>query len=88
MIEARDFLDAARAQGIDFFTGVPCSFLTPLMNAVITDPATRYVGATSEGEAVAIAAGGWLAWVGNIPLALALCRRMTTISGLVYVGLT
>ena len=61
MIEARDFLDAARAQGIDFFTGVPCSFLTPLMNAVITDPATRYVGATSEGEAVAIAAGGWLA---------------------------
>lgn len=25
---------------------------------------------------------------GNIPLALALCRRMTTFSGLVYVGLT
>ena len=61
MIEAADFLDSARAQGIDFFTGVPCSFLTPLMNAAISDPATRYVGATSEGEAVAIAAGAWLA---------------------------
>lgn len=61
MIEASDFLSAATRQGIDFFTGVPCSFLTPLMNAVIADPAARYVGATSEGEAVAIAAGAWLA---------------------------
>jgi phosphonopyruvate decarboxylase len=61
MIEAGDFLAAAREQGIDFFTGVPCSFLTPLMNAAISDRATRYVGATSEGEAVAIAAGAWLA---------------------------
>jgi phosphonopyruvate decarboxylase len=61
MIEADDFLSGAKRQGIDFFTGVPCSFLTPLMNAVISDPAARYVGATSEGEAVAIAAGAWLA---------------------------
>ncbi|WP_417766914.1 phosphonopyruvate decarboxylase [Stappia sp.] len=61
MIEADDFLAGARRQGIDFFTGVPCSFLTPLMNAVISDPGARYVGATSEGEAVAIAAGAWLA---------------------------
>lgn len=61
MIEADDFLAGAKRQGIDFFTGVPCSFLTPLMNAVISDPGARYVGATSEGEAVAIAAGAWLA---------------------------
>ncbi|SDU33886.1 phosphonopyruvate decarboxylase [Stappia sp. ES.058] len=61
MIEATQFLDAARRQGIDFFTGVPCSFLTPLMNAAISDARTCYVGATSEGEAVAIAAGAWLA---------------------------
>lgn len=61
MIEAEDFIDEAAKAGFDFFCGVPCSFLTPLMNAVITSPATRYVGATSEGEAVAIAAGAWLA---------------------------
>ncbi|WP_249690764.1 phosphonopyruvate decarboxylase [Stappia sp. WLB 29] len=61
MIEAGDFLSAAKRQGIDFFTGVPCSFLTPLMNAVISDRTARYVGATSEGEAVAIAAGAWCA---------------------------
>lgn len=61
MIEAGDFLEAAKRQGLDFFTGVPCSFLTPLMNAVISDRTARYVGATSEGEAVAIAAGAWCA---------------------------
>lgn len=61
MIEADDFIAKAAGAGIDFFTGVPCSFLTPLMNAVIASPNARYVGATSEGEAVAIAAGAWLA---------------------------
>ena len=61
MIEASEFLEAARERGFGFYTGVPCSFLTPLINRVISDPATQYVGATSEGEAVAIAAGAWLA---------------------------
>jgi phosphonopyruvate decarboxylase len=61
MIEADDFLVPARARGFDFYTGVPCSFLTPIINRVIGDPAIEYVGATSEGEAVAIAAGAWLA---------------------------
>ena len=61
MIAAADFLEPARARGFDFYTGVPCSFLTPLINRVISDPLLHYVGATSEGEAVAIAAGAWLA---------------------------
>lgn len=61
MIDAADFLAQASNRGIAFWTGVPCSFLTPLMNAVISGEGTRYVGATSEGEAVAIAAGAWLA---------------------------
>ena len=61
MIEADDFLGPARQKGFDFYTGVPCSYLTPLINRVINDPANRYVGAASEGEAVAIAAGAWLA---------------------------
>ncbi|MGE4217911.1 MAG: phosphonopyruvate decarboxylase [Alphaproteobacteria bacterium] len=66
MIQAQDFLEAARGRGLDFFTGVPCSFLTPLINRVISDPATQYVGATSEGEAVAIASGAWLAGRGTV----------------------
>lgn len=59
MIVADDFLIPARARGYDFYTGVPCSFLKPIINAVISD--LDHVGATSEGEAVAIAAGAWLA---------------------------
>lgn len=61
MITARAFIDEATRQGFDFYTGVPCSFLNPLINGVLNDRALRYVGATSEGEAVAIAAGAWLA---------------------------
>ena len=61
MIEADVLLAAAARAGFDFYTGVPCSFLTPLINGVLSDPAIRYVGAASEGEAVAIAAGAWLA---------------------------
>ncbi len=61
MIAAGDFLEPARALGYDFYSGVPCSFLTPLINRVISDPQLHYVGAASEGEAVAIAAGAWLA---------------------------
>ena len=61
MITAAEFIDAARARGFDFWTGVPCSFLTPLINGVLSDPTLRYIGAASEGEAVAIAAGAWLA---------------------------
>ena len=61
MLDAPSFLQAARRNGTDFYTGVPCSFLTPLINRVASDPTLHYVGAASEGEAVAIAAGAWLA---------------------------
>jgi len=61
MITAAEFLAAATRHGFDFYTGVPCSFLTPLMNGVLSRPTLAYVGAASEGEAVAIAAGAWLA---------------------------
>jgi phosphonopyruvate decarboxylase len=61
MITADAFIAAASARGFDFYTGVPCSFLTPLINGVLSDRALAYVGAASEGEAVAIAAGAWLA---------------------------
>ncbi|MFQ5955487.1 MAG: phosphonopyruvate decarboxylase [Kiloniellales bacterium] len=61
MIGADDFLGPARRRGLDFYVGVPCSFLTPIINRVIDDPRLDYVAAASEGEAVAIAAGAWLA---------------------------
>ncbi len=60
MITAETFLRQAKFKGFDFFTGVPCSFLTPLINGVLNDSDTEYVAAASEGEAVAIAAGAWL----------------------------
>lgn len=61
MITADEFLVPAHERGFDFYTGVPCSFLTPIINRVISHPRLDYVGAASEGEAVAIAAGAWLA---------------------------
>ncbi|WP_316975661.1 phosphonopyruvate decarboxylase [Shumkonia mesophila] len=61
MIAADSFLTPARRRGFDFYTGVPCSFLTPVINRVISDVRLDYVAAASEGEAVAIAAGAWLA---------------------------
>jgi len=61
MIKADQFIEPAAARGYNFYTGVPCSFLTPFINRAITSNSTRYVGAASEGEAVAIAAGAWLA---------------------------
>ena len=47
MIHARDFVDAARARGFDWYAGVPCSFLTPFINFVIDDPALNYVSAAN-----------------------------------------
>lgn len=61
MIHAQTFLDQAAERGFDFYTGVPCSFLTPIINRVISDKGTEYIGAASEGEAVGIASGAWLA---------------------------
>jgi len=61
MIGADDFIEPARARGFDFYTGVPCSFLTPFINRAIGHPKLDYVAAASEGEAVGIAAGAWLA---------------------------
>ena len=61
MITADSFLSEAGRAGFDFYTGVPCSFLTPLINGVLSARDLAYVGAASEGEAVAIAAGAWLA---------------------------
>ena len=66
MISAQAFLGPAAERGFDFYSGVPCSFLTAIINRTIGDPSLDYVGAASEGEAVAIAAGAWLAGRGSV----------------------
>jgi phosphonopyruvate decarboxylase len=61
MIAAETFLDALEAHGFGPYLGVPCSFLTPFINAAIDSPRLRYLAANNEGEAVAMAAGAYLA---------------------------
>jgi phosphonopyruvate decarboxylase len=61
MINAEQFVRSAVSRGYDFWSGVPCSILTPLINYVIDAPNLQYIAAASEGEAVAIAIGGHLA---------------------------
>jgi len=61
METARHFTRLLKQAGFNFFSGVPCSFLTQVINQAIADPELDYVPATSEGEAIALAAGAWLA---------------------------
>lgn len=60
MIDASDFVDELVSGGIRYLTGVPCSFLTPLINESIARQDTRYLIASSEGDALSIASGLWL----------------------------
>ena len=66
MINTKMFGEELKKMGFHFFSGVPCSFLKNLINYAIND--CDYVAATNEGEAVAIAAGAYLA--GEKPVVL------------------
>ena len=57
MIEAKEFIEAARELGFVRYTGVPCSFLTPFINYVINDNALEYIASTNEGDALATTSG-------------------------------
>ena len=57
MIEAQQFVEAARARGFTWYAGVPCSYLTPFINYVLQDGALRYLSMANEGDAVAAMAG-------------------------------
>ena len=61
MISANFLINQLTKYGYSFFSGVPCSYLTSVINAVINSKKIKYIGATSEGEAVGIASGAWLA---------------------------
>ncbi len=68
MIPASYFVNALRARGFGLFCGVPCSYLTPLINTVITAQGIDYIGAANEGDAVAIAAGAEIGGVRGVVL--------------------
>ena len=57
MIDAKDFVEAARELGFAWYCGVPCSYLTPFINYVINDRSLNYVSAANEGDAIATACG-------------------------------
>jgi len=57
MINAENFIEAARECGFQRYTGVPCSYLTPFINYVINDDRLNYVSSANEGDALATAAG-------------------------------
>lgn len=61
MIAANKFLDCLTERGFGPYFGVPCSFLKPFINYVIGSPELEYLAANNEGEAIAIAAGVYLA---------------------------
>jgi len=61
MISANFLINQLAKHGFNFFSGVPCSYLTSVINGVINSKKIKYIGATSEGEAVGIASGAWLA---------------------------
>lgn len=60
MIEAAECLSILQSRGVGLFSGVPCSYLTPLINEVIDAPAAQYLNAVNEGDAVAVAVGAQL----------------------------
>lgn len=57
------FVDALRAAGIDFVTGVPCSLVAPVIAAL--ERRDLYHGETREDAALGVAAGAYLG--GRLP---------------------
>ena len=74
MIEARDFIEAARERGFGWYAGVPCSYHTPFINDVVQDPSLRYLSMANEGDAVALIAGATLG-SGGAPCGVAMMQN-------------
>ena len=58
MLNTNKFGNELKRLGFDFHSGVPCSFLTNLINYAINE--CNYIAAANEGDAVAIASGAYL----------------------------
>jgi phosphonopyruvate decarboxylase len=68
MIQAADFIKPALEFGFNTWTGVPCSFLTPLINSIIDHPDLMYISSANEGDAVATATGAALGGHGSVAM--------------------
>ena len=68
MIRAEALLASLADSGFGLLAGVPCSYLTPLIDAAICDPGSTYLGAANEGDAVAAACGAWLGGVRGVAM--------------------
>lgn len=68
MLTGKELFDAVHESGLGFVTGVPCSVFKDFLIYLHEHGKTmRHVGATSEGEAIGIAAGYHVA-TGKVPL--------------------
>ena len=82
MLDTLRFGKALNDRGFDFYAGVPCSFLSGLINYAINS--CEYVMAANEGDAVAVCAGAWLG--GRKPVVLmqnsGLCNAVSPLTSL------
>lgn len=60
MIDSSFLIHQLEQRGFKLFTGVPCSFITALIDTAISSSEINYIGAANEGDAVAIACGAEL----------------------------
>jgi phosphonopyruvate decarboxylase len=60
MISAKQFVANLNRRGIRFFSGVPCSYFTPLVDFLRSAPGNKYCIAPNEGAALALASGAYL----------------------------
>jgi phosphonopyruvate decarboxylase len=86
-MQINEFGDILKRHGMLDGSGVPCSIFKPLVNAMTLDSDLAYLPATSEGEAVAIAAG--LVTAGRPAFALmqnsGLGNAVNPITSLIYI---
>ena len=68
MLSVENFCGILKRTGFGPYTGVPCSILKPFINYLLDCRDMRYYIATSEGEAIGIAAG--FALTGKTPVVL------------------
>lgn len=86
MLHPSVIINKARARGADLYTGVPCSFIKPLINYVTDSPEVHYVPLNNEGEAIAFASGAY--FTGKKPVVMfqnsGLGNTVNPITSLVY----
>ncbi len=67
MIDIKEFYNILKDNGVNYFVGVPDSYLNGFCNYILNNCLTNHVIAANEGNAIAIAAGHYIA-TGEIPL--------------------